>query len=77
MMESISDLDPLILSLKLATVTTSILILLCTPLAWWLANTHNRLKPIIEAIAALPIILPPTVIGFYLLIFSRTPRLAR
>lgn len=69
MMDLIPDLSALILSLKLAVVTTGILLLVCTPLAWWLANTRNKFKPVIEAIAALPIVLPPTVIGFYLLIF--------
>ncbi|WP_203291329.1 molybdate ABC transporter permease subunit [Maricaulis parjimensis] len=58
----------IILTLALACVTTLLLFLLGTPLAWWLATTRNRLKPVIEAITALPLVLPPTVIGFYLLI---------
>tara|TARA_R110000868_G_scaffold64724_1_gene194317 strand:+ start:12367 stop:13038 length:672 start_codon:yes stop_codon:yes gene_type:complete len=62
------DLGPLWLSLELAAVTTAILLLLGTPLAWWLARTRSGLKPAIEALTALPLILPPTVIGFYLLI---------
>jgi len=62
------DLGPLWLSLALACVTTLILLALGTPLAWWLARTRSALKPAIEALTALPLILPPTVIGFYLLI---------
>ena len=62
------DLGPLWLSLELAAVTTAILLLLGTPLAWWLATTRSPLKPGLEALTALPLILPPTVIGFYLLI---------
>ncbi len=62
------DLGPLWLSLELALVTTLILLVLGTPLAWWLARTRSSLKPAVEALTALPLILPPTVIGFYLLI---------
>ena len=62
------DLGPLWLSLHLAAVTTLILLLLGTPLAWWLARTRSRFKPVVEAITALPLVLPPTVLGFYLLI---------
>lgn len=62
------DLAPLWLSLRLAFVTTLVLLLLGTPLAWWLAMTRLRLKPVVEAITALPLVLPPTVLGFYLLI---------
>lgn len=62
------DLGPLWLSLELAAVTTAILLLVGTPLAWWLATTRSPLKPGLEALTALPLILPPTVIGFYLLI---------
>ena len=62
------DLGPLWLSLELAAITTAILLVLGTPLAWWLARTRSGLKPAIEALTALPLILPPTVIGFYLLI---------
>ncbi len=61
-------LSPLWLTLKLATITTLVLILLGTPLAWWLANTRSVLKAPVEAITALPLVLPPTVLGFYLLI---------
>ncbi len=63
------DLGPLWLTLYLATVTTAILLLLGTPLAWWLATTRSPVKPAIEAITALPLVLPPTVLGFYLLVF--------
>ncbi len=67
------DLGPLLLTVQLAAATTLVLLLIGTPLAWWLANTHSRLKPAVEAFTALPIVLPPTVIGFYLLIcFSPT-----
>lgn len=62
------DLGPLWLSLQLAAITTLILLALGTPLAWWLARTRSGLKPAIEALTALPLILPPTVIGFYLLL---------
>ena len=62
------DLGPLWLTIKLAAATTFLLLLIGTPLAWWLANTHSRFKPAVEALTALPIVLPPTVIGFYLLI---------
>ena len=62
------DLGPLWLTLHLALVTTVILLLLGTPLAWWLATTRSRLKPAIEAVTALPLVLPPTVLGFYLLV---------
>jgi molybdate transport system permease protein len=58
----------LLLSVQLATITTVVLLVLGTPLAWWLANTPSRGKPIVQAIVALPIVLPPTVLGFYLLI---------
>ncbi len=66
-MESV-ELGPVWLSLQLATVTVLVLLLVGTPLAWWLAFTRSRLKPGIEALVALPLVLPPTVLGFYLLI---------
>lgn len=66
---SFPDLVPLWLSLKLAAVTTLILLCIGTPLAWWLAHTQSRLKSVVEAITALPLVLPPTVLGFYLLVF--------
>jgi molybdate transport system permease protein len=63
------DLVALWISLKLAAVTVALLLVLCTPLAWWLATTRSRLQVIGEAMAALPLVLPPTVLGFYLLLF--------
>lgn len=62
------DLSPLWLSVQLAAITTGVLLLLGTPLAWWMAMTRSRAKPVFEAITALPLVLPPTVLGFYLLI---------
>jgi molybdate transport system permease protein len=62
------DLGPLWLSLALASVTTVILLFIGTPLAWWLSRAQSRLRPVIEAVTALPLVLPPTVLGFYLLI---------
>ena len=56
------------LTLQLAAITTVILMTLALPLAWWLATTQSRVRPVIEAITALPLVLPPTVLGFYLLI---------
>jgi molybdate transport system permease protein len=69
------DLGPLWLTLQLAAITTAVLLLLGTPIAWWLAHTRSGVKPIIEAITALPLVLPPTVLGFYLLILL-SPRSA-
>ncbi len=62
------DLDAIWLTLKLAGSTTLLLLLLATPLAWWLARTHSRWRAPIGAVAALPLVLPPTVLGFYLLV---------
>jgi molybdate transport system permease protein len=59
---------PLWLSLQLATVTSVLLVLIATPLAWWLAHSRGRWKPLVQAVVALPIVLPPTVLGFYLLV---------
>lgn len=56
------------LTLKLATVVTLLLLALGTPVAWWLARTHSRLRHAVGAVVALPLVLPPTVIGFYLLL---------
>jgi molybdate transport system permease protein len=56
------------LTIRLATVTTIVLLVLGTPLAWWLARTRSWLKHPINAVVALPIVLPPTVLGFYLLL---------
>ena len=63
-----SDLIALWVTFKLALITTVLLLLLGTPLAWWLARSQWRFKFLLEAVIALPLILPPTVLGFYLLI---------
>jgi molybdate transport system permease protein len=63
-----SSFAPLLLSAQLALVTTALLILIGTPIAWWLSQTRSRFKPAAQAIVAMPIVLPPTVLGFYLLI---------
>jgi molybdate transport system permease protein len=62
-------IGPLLLSAKLALVTTLLLLPLAAPLAWWLASTRSNLKAPIQAIVALPLVLPPTVLGFYFLLF--------
>lgn len=56
------------LTLKLALIVTVILLLVATPLAWWLSQTQSRYKPVISALFAVPLVLPPTVLGFYLLL---------
>jgi len=61
------DISALLVTLKLASITTVILLLVGTPIAWWLSQTRFKFKAVIEAIIALPLILPPTVLGFYLL----------
>ncbi|MEL7005295.1 MAG: molybdate ABC transporter permease subunit [Bacteroidota bacterium] len=62
------DWQPLILTFKLALVTTLILLVLSIPLAHWLAFAKSRIKPIIETLVSMPLVLPPTVLGFYLLV---------
>jgi molybdate transport system permease protein len=62
------DLAAIWLTLRLATVTTVLLLLMGTPIAWWLARTRSGWKGPVAAVVALPIVLPPTVIGFYLLV---------
>jgi len=62
------DFTPFLLSFKLAGLTSLILFLFSLPLAWWLSQTESKSKPIIEAITALPIVLPPSVLGFYILV---------
>jgi len=70
---SLPELGPLWLTLRLAAVTTLVLLVLGTAIAWWLARTRSRLKAAVEAVTALPLVLPPTVLGFYLLVvFSPT-----
>lgn len=61
------DWGPLILTAKLALITTSILLVISIPLAYWLAYSRSRIKPIIETLVSMPLVLPPTVLGFYLL----------
>ena len=65
---SIPDFGPVWLSARLALTTVIVLLAFGTPLAWWLARTRSRLKPPAEALVTLPLVLPPTVLGFYLLI---------
>jgi molybdate transport system permease protein len=74
MLETLKNLDftPFILSFKLAGLTTIILFMISLPLAWYLSQTSSKAKPFLEAITALPIVLPPSVLGFYILvIFSQ------
>ena len=68
MMLSEADLGAIWLTLRLATTVTILLLIIGTPIAWWLARTKSCLKAPIAALVALPLILPPTVLGFYLLI---------
>ena len=63
-----ADLQALWVTLRLAGLTTLVLLTIGTPLAWWLARTRSWLRAPIEAMVALPLVLPPTVLGFYLLI---------
>lgn len=63
-----NDLDAILLTLKLASLTTGLLLLIGTPIAWWLVRTDSWLKRPIGAVVALPLVLPPTVLGFYLLV---------
>jgi len=64
----LTELTAVWLTLQLAATTTLLLLLLGTPLAWWLAHSRSRARPIVEAITSMPLVLPPTVIGFYLLL---------
>ncbi|MBO3274290.1 molybdate ABC transporter permease subunit [Pseudomonas schmalbachii] len=63
-----ADISAIVLTLELASLTTLILLLIGTPIAWWLARTRSWLKGPVGAVVALPLVLPPTVIGFYLLV---------
>ncbi len=65
---SYDDLSAIALTLKLAGLTTVLLLLLGTPLAWWLAQTRSGWRAPVAAVVALPLVLPPTVLGFYLLV---------
>ena len=62
------DFTPIWLTLRLAVISTICLVLLSLPLAWWLAQTRSRMKPWVLAVATLPLVLPPSVLGFYLLL---------
>lgn len=62
------DLGPLWLTIRLAALTMAILLIIGTPVAWWLATTRSRIRSAVEAVTALPLVLPPTVLGFYLLV---------
>ncbi|MEA2019647.1 MAG: molybdate ABC transporter permease subunit [Campylobacterota bacterium] len=70
MLEILQQIEfaPFILSFKLAAITTIILFIISLPLAWYLSQTKSKIKPILEAITALPIVLPPSVLGFYILV---------
>ncbi|HMF54497.1 MAG TPA: molybdate ABC transporter permease subunit [Edaphobacter sp.] len=62
------DLEALWLTLQLAASTTAILLVVALPLAWWTASRHGLKKALVQAVVALPLVLPPTVLGFYLLV---------
>lgn len=62
------DLSPVWLTVRLALVSTLVLLVISVPLAWWLALRSSRLRNVVSAVVALPIVLPPTVLGFYLLV---------
>ena len=62
------DWQPLLLTFKLAGITTLILCLIGIPFAWWMAHTRIRIKPALEALVSMPLVLPPSVLGFYLLL---------
>ncbi|MBI5335389.1 MAG: molybdate ABC transporter permease subunit [Burkholderiales bacterium] len=68
MLLSPQDLQALLLTLRLAAIVTAILLVVGTPIAWWLARTRSRLKGPVGAVVALPLVLPPSVLGFYLLL---------
>jgi molybdate transport system permease protein len=63
----VMDFTPFVISFKLAAITTLILFSVSMPLAWYLSQTKSKVKPLIEAVTALPIVLPPSVLGFYIL----------
>jgi molybdate transport system permease protein len=62
------DLQPFLITFRLALITTALLFVIAIPLAGWLANSKNRLKSIVEAAVSMPLVLPPSVLGFYFLI---------
>jgi molybdate transport system permease protein len=63
-----ADLQAITLTLELASLATALLLVIGTPVAWWLSRTRSRAKGVVGAVVALPLVLPPTVIGFYLLV---------
>jgi molybdate transport system permease protein len=63
-----ADFDTLVLTFKVASISTALMMVFGTPLAWWLARTDSAWKGLINAVVALPLVLPPTVLGFYLLV---------
>ena len=65
-------LETILLTIKLASVTTLVLLIIGIPMSWWLAFTNHKLKPVIESLVAIPLVLPPTVLGFYLMILLGT-----
>ena len=62
------DFTPFLLSFKLAAITTLVLFIISLPFAWYLSQTRSKIKPFLESITALPIVLPPSVLGFYILV---------
>lgn len=62
------DWQPLVLTFKLALVTTLLLLVISVPLSYWLAHTKSRVKPFLETLVSMPLVLPPTVLGFYMLV---------
>jgi molybdate transport system permease protein len=62
------DWQPLVLTFKLALVTTLLLLVISVPLSYWLAHTKSRVKPLLETLVSMPLVLPPTVLGFYMLV---------
>jgi len=62
------DISALWVTLRLACMTVLVLLIVGTPIAWWLAHTRSKFRTIVEALVALPIVLPPTVLGFYILV---------
>ena len=62
------DFEPLILTFKLSLITTLLLLVISIPLAYWLAHSKNRIKTVVETLVSMPLVLPPTVLGFYLLL---------
>ena len=61
-------MQAIVLTLQLATLTTLVLLVIATPVAWWLSNTHSRWRAPVGALVTLPLVLPPSVLGFYLLV---------